>query len=93
VRYYIPKDDGREPTDFDVYYDVPAKTDKDLAARWYIKIERDPERIAHSTISRTRRSWNYCSGRTTTGRNRAPRATTFLHPGQSDLAAQGSCKA
>jgi hypothetical protein len=46
VRYYIPKDDGLEPTDFDVYYDVPAKTDKDLAARWYLTIERDPERIA-----------------------------------------------
>jgi hypothetical protein len=47
VRHYIPMDDGLEPTDFDAYYDVPAKTDKDLAARWYIKVERDPERVAH----------------------------------------------
>jgi hypothetical protein len=30
--------------DYDMYYDYPAKTDKDLAARIYIPIERDPER-------------------------------------------------
>lgn len=43
MRYYVPDDsDGLEPTDFDVYYDYPAKTDKGVAARFYIKIERDP---------------------------------------------------
>ena len=26
---------------------MPAKTDKDIPARWYIKIERDPERAAY----------------------------------------------
>jgi hypothetical protein len=32
VRHYVPDyEDGLEPTDFDVYYDVPAKSDKDLA--------------------------------------------------------------
>jgi hypothetical protein len=33
VRNYIPEDDGQEPGDCDMYYDYPAKTDKDLAAR------------------------------------------------------------
>jgi hypothetical protein len=47
MRYYVPLDDGMEPTDFDEYYDVPAKTDKDLAVRWYIKVEHDPGRAAH----------------------------------------------
>jgi hypothetical protein len=47
VRYYVPKDDGLEPTDFDEYCDVPAVTDRDLAARWYIKVERDPGRAAY----------------------------------------------
>jgi hypothetical protein len=47
LRNYVPKDDGLEPTDFDEYYDVPARTDKGLAARIYIKIERDPKRAAH----------------------------------------------
>ena len=48
MRYYVPDDsDGLEPTDFDVYYDYPAATDKGVAARFYVKIERDPERAAH----------------------------------------------
>jgi len=46
MRYYAPQDDGLEPTDFDTYYDIPARTDKDLAVRWCIKVERDPERVA-----------------------------------------------
>jgi hypothetical protein len=33
-----------EPIDFDADYDVSARTDKDLAAWWYL--ERDPERVA-----------------------------------------------
>jgi hypothetical protein len=45
-RDYVPLDDGLEPTDYDEVYDYPAKTDKDLAARVYAKIERDPERAA-----------------------------------------------
>ncbi len=44
VRNYVPKDDGLEPTDFDEYYDYPAQTAKDLAARVYVTIERDPGR-------------------------------------------------
>jgi hypothetical protein len=48
MRNYVPADDGTEPTDFDEYIDYPAKTDKGLAARVYIKIERDPERAARS---------------------------------------------
>jgi hypothetical protein len=44
MQNYEPVDDGQEPTDYDVYYDVPAQTAKDLAARFYIKIERDPKR-------------------------------------------------
>jgi hypothetical protein len=44
MRDYVPSDD--EPTDFDEYYDIPAQTEKDLAVRGYIKIERDPERAA-----------------------------------------------
>lgn len=46
MRSYIPRD-GDEPVDYDFYYDVPAKTAKDIPARWYIKIERDPERAAN----------------------------------------------
>jgi hypothetical protein len=46
VRNYVPKDDGVEPTDFDEYHDIPAQTAKDLAARVYVKIERDPGRAA-----------------------------------------------
>jgi hypothetical protein len=37
---------ARSPTDFDGYVDYPAKTDKDIAARFYVKMERDPERVA-----------------------------------------------
>ena len=46
MRNYEPLDDGQEPTDFDEYYDVPAETDKDLAYRVYIKVERDPRAAA-----------------------------------------------
>ncbi len=46
VRNYVPKDDGLEPTDFDEYIDFPAESDHGLAARVYIKVERDPERAA-----------------------------------------------
>ena len=46
MRDYQPLDDGQEPTDFDEYFDIPAQTDKDFAARVYIKIERDPKRAA-----------------------------------------------
>jgi hypothetical protein len=46
-RDYIRLDDGLEPTDYDWYYDYPAKTDKDLTARVYVKVERDPERAAY----------------------------------------------
>jgi hypothetical protein len=46
MRYYVPAEDGKEPTDFDEYFDIPAQTDKDIAARVYIKIERDPKRAA-----------------------------------------------
>ena len=41
MRHYVPDDD--EPTDFDEYYDYPAQTEKDMAVRAYVKIERDPE--------------------------------------------------
>jgi hypothetical protein len=48
VRYYVrDESDGLEPTAFDVCYDYQAETAKDLAARFYVKIERDPERAAH----------------------------------------------
>lgn len=46
MRYYASDDDGLEPTDFDSYVDYPAKTAKDLAVRFYVKVERDPERAA-----------------------------------------------
>ena len=46
MRDYVPLDDGLEPTDFDEYIDYPAQTSKDVAARVYIKVERDPERAA-----------------------------------------------
>jgi hypothetical protein len=46
VRDYQPLDDGLEPTDFDEYFDIPAQTDKDVVARVYIRIERDPKRVA-----------------------------------------------
>jgi hypothetical protein len=45
MRDYVPQDD--EPTDFDFFYDTPAKTEKDMAVRTYIKIERDPERARY----------------------------------------------
>lgn len=45
MRDYVPDDD--EPTDFDEYYDYPAQTEKDMAVRAYIKIERDPERAKY----------------------------------------------
>lgn len=45
MRHYQPADDGSEPTDFDVYYDIPAQTEKGIAARVYIEIERDPKRV------------------------------------------------
>lgn len=45
-RDYVPLDDGLEPTDYDEIYDYPARTDKDIAARVYVKIERDPKRAA-----------------------------------------------
>lgn len=41
---YVPEDDGSEPIDCDVYYDIPGKTAKDVAFRVYVKIERDPRR-------------------------------------------------
>jgi hypothetical protein len=41
-----PLDDGREPADFDEYFDIPAQADDDFAARVYIRIERDPKRAA-----------------------------------------------
>ena len=48
MHYYVPDhSDGLEPTDFDVYFDYPAETDKGVAARFYVRIERDPERVAH----------------------------------------------
>jgi hypothetical protein len=46
MRNYEPSEDGSEPTDFDLYYDIPAETAKDVAARVYIKVERDPQRAA-----------------------------------------------
>lgn len=46
MRDYVPLDDGLEPTDFDEYIDYPAQTSKDVAARIYIKVERDPQRAA-----------------------------------------------
>ena len=46
MRDYVPLDDGKEPTDFDEYFDIPAETDEDFADRVYIKIERDPKRAA-----------------------------------------------
>ncbi len=45
MRDYVPQRD--EPTDFDFFYDTPAKTAKDVAVRVYIKIERDPERARY----------------------------------------------
>jgi hypothetical protein len=45
MRDYVPQDD--EPTDFDFFYDTPAKNAKDMAVRAYIKIERDPERARY----------------------------------------------
>jgi hypothetical protein len=47
MRNYEPVDDGSEPTDFDVYYDIPAQIARDVAARVYIKIERDPKRTGY----------------------------------------------
>jgi hypothetical protein len=49
VRDYVPLDDGMEPVDFDEYYDYPAQTARDVACRFYVKIERDPERAARLT--------------------------------------------
>ena len=46
MRDYQPLDDGHEPTDFDEYFDIPAQTDGDFAARVYVRIERDPKRAA-----------------------------------------------
>jgi hypothetical protein len=46
MRDYVPVDDGLEPADFDEYYDYPTRTDRDVACRVYVKIERDPERAA-----------------------------------------------
>ena len=67
VRYYVPDDsDGLEPTDFDVYYDYPAETDKGLAARFYVKIERDPSALPAWRSGRTQPSWRFSSGSTTT---------------------------
>lgn len=39
---YTPMDDGLEPTDFDVYYDIPARTAKDVALG-LSPIERGPK--------------------------------------------------
>ena len=49
MRDYVPQDDGMEPIDFDEYYDYPARTARDVACRFYVKIERDPERAARLT--------------------------------------------
>jgi hypothetical protein len=49
VRDYVPLDDGMEPVDFDEYYDYPARAARDVACRFYVKIERDPERAARLT--------------------------------------------
>ena len=46
MRDYVPLDDGLEPADFDEYFDIPAQTASDFAARVYIKVERDPKRAA-----------------------------------------------
>lgn len=51
MRNYASPEDGRDPTgfgyDYDYCYDVPARTKKDIPARWYIKVERDPQIAAH----------------------------------------------
>jgi hypothetical protein len=60
MRDYVPLDDGMEPVDFDEYYDYPARTARDVACWFCVKIERDPER-------RTQRSWMRFGGRMTTG--------------------------
>lgn len=39
-------DDGKEPTGWEGYVDYPANDKKDLAARFYIYVERDPEKAA-----------------------------------------------
>lgn len=46
MRDYVPSDDGQEPTDYDEYFDIPAHTDKDVASRVYVKVERDPKAAA-----------------------------------------------
>ena len=46
MREYEPIDDGLEPTDFDEYFDIPARTAKDVAARVSVKVERAPRRAA-----------------------------------------------
>jgi hypothetical protein len=46
VRNYLPEEDDPGPDEYDGYYDIAAKTAKDLAFRFYIKVVRDPERGA-----------------------------------------------
>ena len=42
MRDYVPIDHGSEPTDFDMYYDIPAQTAKDIAAGVYSKLGLRP---------------------------------------------------
>jgi hypothetical protein len=85
VRNYVPKDDGLEPTDFDEYHDIPAQTAKDLAARVYLKIERDPGRAARLDKRQNEAVMEALKWGTPTGRNCGHRDTRFLSPGRNDL--------
>lgn len=46
MRPYVPIDDGQEPTGWEGYVDYPAKNEKDVAARFYVYVERDPKKAA-----------------------------------------------
>lgn len=51
------------------------QTDKGLAARVYVKIERDPERADASIARSAPRSWTCCDGHTRTRANCDPKTT------------------
>lgn len=67
--YVADHNDGLEAADFDEYYGYPAETDTDLAGRFYVKIERDPERAARLEKRQNATSWRLSGGSILIGPN------------------------
>ena len=46
MRTYIPDDEDPDPADYDEVYDIPAPTARGVAARVFVRLQRDPDAAA-----------------------------------------------